>query len=175
MITWNSDSPIFKDLIDELKPKKIIEIGSWHGGSAIRMAQLAPEAEITCIDTWLGASEFYTKKTKDRDLQFKDGFPQVFYTFKANTKDYPNIKALPLPSHEARNLVQDADLIYIDGSHDFDAVYQDIKDYHLKAPVLFGDDYTNKDFEVRQAVDKFCEDYGYKIEVKYNWFWIIRR
>lgn len=175
MKTWNSDSPAFETILNEVKPKTIFEIGTWHGGSAIRMATICPYAEIICIDTWLGSSEFYTVGGEDRDLEIKDGYPTVFHTFRKNTENYPNIKAIPLTSHEASFLVGSADLIYIDGSHDYDAVYQDLKDYHMKAPVLFGDDYNNKDFQVKEAVDDFCKAMGYKVEVINDWFWIIRK
>lgn len=175
MITWNSNSPAFETIIKRVNPKTIIEIGSWHGGSALRMHELAPEATIYCIDTWLGASEFYTMGGSDRNLEFKDGYPQVYYTFRENTKHIPQIKPIPLPSHEARNIVPNADLIYIDGSHDYDAVMQDLKDYYPKAPVLFGDDYLNMDFDVKKAVDDFSMIHNLEIEVLDNWFWVLSK
>jgi cephalosporin hydroxylase len=174
IVTWNSDHKIFETLINEVKPKVIIEIGSWHGGSAIRMAELAPEATIYCIDTWLGASEFYTLGGQERDLELVDGYPSVYKTFRKNTKKYKNIIPIPLPSHEARHIVPDADLIYIDGSHDFDAVTQDLKDYYPKGKVLFGDDYGNTVFEVKEAVDTFMMGKE-PIEVVDNWFWVVRK
>jgi len=55
---WGGDSPAFAELIHEIKPSLIIEVGSWKGASAITMADaLAAEklpGKILCIDTWLG-------------------------------------------------------------------------------------------------------------------------
>jgi len=66
MVTWNSELPIFEELIKRNEPKRIIEVGSWLGGSAIRMAQicrdLGYDAKIICIDTWLGDSRLVENK-----------------------------------------------------------------------------------------------------------------
>jgi len=68
-------------------------------------------------------------------------------------------------------LVPDADLIYIDASHSFRDVVLDIEAYKHKAPVLFGDDYGNSVFEVKEAVDAVLPD----AEIIDNWFWIWRK
>lgn len=48
--------PIFRYVISQLKPKLIIEVGTWKGASAVHMAELCKEyeidgAEIVCVDT----------------------------------------------------------------------------------------------------------------------------
>ena len=59
---WNGESPIFSALIQTLKPRHIIEVGTWKGQSAITMARAVKAqglaTKITCVDTWLGALEF---------------------------------------------------------------------------------------------------------------------
>ena len=46
-----------------------MEVGSWTGGSALqfasRLQQLGPGNKLLCIDTWLGAPEFYTSGLRD--------------------------------------------------------------------------------------------------------------
>lgn len=58
---WNGDSPIFKYIINQVKPKLIVEVGSWMGQSACTMAaalkELNLDAAVICIDTWLGSKE----------------------------------------------------------------------------------------------------------------------
>jgi cephalosporin hydroxylase len=53
---WGCESPAFETLIERVRPKLIIEVGTWKGGSAIRMADLLKEKSLTetpilCIDT----------------------------------------------------------------------------------------------------------------------------
>lgn len=63
---WGSDHPILTTLIDILRPKLILEVGTWKGLSAIYMANciksLNLETEIVCIDIWLGSPEHWLPK-----------------------------------------------------------------------------------------------------------------
>jgi cephalosporin hydroxylase len=174
VIGWNGTHPIFKKLIEEVRPHTIIEVGSWHGQSTITMAKackaLGLETTIYCIDTWLGALEFYTDPTPERDLQKRDGYPQVYYTFLKNIIEAgvrEMIKPIPLPSNIAYKILPEAELVYLDASHEYEDVKADIEHFRpLCRGVLFGDDYTNVAFPgVRQAVDE------YPHTVVGNWFW----
>lgn len=172
---WNSDSPIFKKLIDEVNPSIIIEVGSWKGASTVEMAKYT-KAKIYCVDTWLGAVEFYTHPTKERDLMKRDGYPQVYYEFWNNivSNGLENqVISMPMTSRMGVLLVPKADLIYIDASHEYDDVKWDIENYmKLLKPggVIFGDDYGNEIFPgVKKAVDEIGG-----AEIFDNWFWIIR-
>lgn len=180
---WNGKHEIFKDLITKLKPKVIVEVGSWKGQSTITMAQACKElgldTKIYCIDTWLGALEFYTTPTPERDLEIKDGYPQVYYTFKKNIKEHnvdDIIETITLPSNLGLKYLKEkgiqADLIYIDASHEYEDVKNDIVlARQLNPKIIFGDDYGNSVFPgVRQAVDE-CP-FGDKNIVD-NWYWVI--
>ena len=60
---WNSTHPIFAELVAPLFAPVIIEVGTWHGKSAIEMAKhMQGQGNIYCVDTWLGALEFWTGK-----------------------------------------------------------------------------------------------------------------
>lgn len=182
---WNGKSPIFKKLIEETQPKIIVEVGSWKGQSTITMAQaikeLGLDTKIICIDTWLGALEFYTIPTPERDLMFKDGYPQVYYKFLENIREHgvdDIITTIPLPSNLGLQYLiskgTQADLIYIDGSHEYDDVMNDIVYANqLNPKVIFGDDYTNSVFPgVKRAVDDFPLN---NKEIVENWYWVIRK
>lgn len=179
---WGSDSPVFKELIEELRPRLIIEVGTWKGASALHMAGICDaldlDTRIVCVDTWLGAYEFIGADG-ERDLLPKYGYPSVYYQFLANVvKVGQQRRIIPFPQtsliasrylwhHQIR-----ADLIYIDGSHDERDVYADICAYWpLLRPrgVLFGDDYDSFE-DVRKAVNAS----GHPFDVAGGRYWVMR-
>ena len=115
---------------------------------------LGLDTEIVCVDTWLGATEFWTKKEdakRYQSLKLVNGYPTVYYTFLKNVKKLgleKYITPFPQTSTNAarfmfKNLVK-ADLIYIDGSHEYEDVKQDLESWTRvlkKNGTMFGDDY----------------------------------
>ena len=170
---WNSDQPLFKELIEKTRPTVIIEVGTWLGASAIHMAKICRElglqTTIYCVDTWLGAEEFWTSKahTEDRDLRQKNGYPQVYFDFLANVVQHECqdlIVPIPNTSIIGSIILQDrgalADLIYIDGSHIYQDVKADILAYkNLLSPkgLMFGDDAGWG--SVKMAVSEVCSNH----------------
>jgi predicted O-methyltransferase YrrM len=133
---WNSNHPFFEKIIEGIRPARIIEVGTWKGGSAINMAKLCLrfglETEIICIDTWLGASEHVLFQEFRKSLNYKNGYPQLYYTFMANVvaeglQDI--ITPFPMASLNAavilKTLGVTADVIYIDAAHEYDLAYAD--------------------------------------------------
>lgn len=177
---WNGNHSIFRKLIEKYKPSIIVEVGSWHGQSTINMAKICKEiglqTKIYAIDTWLGALEFYTNPTEERNLQKKDGYPQVFYKFLENIRNEgvdDIIIPIPLPSNLGLKYIKylgiNPDIIYIDASHEYDDVKNDILlAKQLNPKVIFGDDYGNSYFPgVKQAADEF------NANIEDKWFWIL--
>jgi hypothetical protein len=186
---WHGDSPVFRKLIEEVRPTRIIEVGSWKGQSAINMAEsvktLGLDTEILCVDSFLGAAEMWSTlaHTPERDLMLKHGYPQVYYQFLSNvmlTGHRDIILPVPMPSTIAAKVLADggikAELIYIDASHDFADVLRDCQDFYKLLPkkggVLFGDDFTGWP-GVNKAVKEFAACIGKPIETIED-FWIIR-
>ena len=170
---WGSESPAFRELIEAVRPRLIVEVGTWKGASAIHMARLLEtaglDAQILCVDTWLGALEFWTDQTDPArygSLALKHGWPQVYYQFLANVchcGQQPRITPFPQTSATAalwlRNFGIKADLIYLDGSHEEEDVYGDLLAYWeaLRAGgVIFGDDWSWDG--VRCAVQRFARE-----------------
>jgi hypothetical protein len=182
---WGSRSPVFRDLVESVRPQVVIEVGSWLGASAIHMATVCRElglaTKVYCVDTWLGAEEFWGRfhYTPDRNLLLRNGYPQVYYSFLSNVVEFGLEDVIvPVPNTSligAKILSQlgvSANLIYIDASHDYLDVKLDIEAYRrLLAPagVMFGDDFHNDHFPgVARAVR---EHVGDDFEVR-GGFWI---
>jgi len=175
---WGGDSPAFAELIKEVRPSLVIEVGTWKGASAVSMADAAVgeglSTKIVCVDTWLGALEFRTDQNdveRFRALECRHGYPQVYYRFLANVchrGHQHRIVPFPMDSASAALWFMShgvkAGLIYIDASHEEEAVYQDLVDYlQLLAPggKIFGDDWNWA--AVRASVSTFARDHGLAI------------
>lgn len=191
LMGWNGNRPIFKELIEKTKPTTIIEVGSWLGLSAITMGKSVKElglnTTIHCVDTWLGAIEFWTtgKNTYDRDLKTVNGYPQVYYQFLSNVV-HNNLQDIILPfpntSENGYRYFQynniSAQMIYIDASHEEEDVYKDLNNYYELLEnngIIFGDDYQ-KDWQgVINSVDRFSKEKNIELEIIENNFWILKK
>lgn len=170
---WNSYSNVFRDMIEAVRPRRIIEVGVWKGTASIHMAKVVRElglrCEIICVDTWLGSPEHLLKDhSGDRyqSLRLRHGYPQLYYTFLANVvrndvADY--IVPLPMTSESAvvalRRLRLQADVIHVDAAHQYEPARRDFEAYWnllSERGVLIGDDYTVMP-SVTQAADEFAE------------------
>jgi predicted O-methyltransferase YrrM len=173
---WHSQHPYLTRAIDAVRPRVIAEIGVWKGGSVITMAQrlkeLGLDGVVVAIDTWLGSAEHYLATKHHADLNFRHGYPQLYYTFAANIHDrglQDYVVPLPLDSLNAFEVLKAKgirpDVLHIDAGHDFESVTRDLEVWWpLLAPggVLIGDDYHGgikwpglKWPGVRKAFDEF--------------------
>ncbi len=174
-----------------LKDKKrviFIEVGTWKGASISRICSHYKNNNINidfaiCVDTWLGAPEFLTWGLRDPErgasLKIENGYPSVFYTFTKNMKSLSHhdiIAPLPISSVQAAEVLRYykilADVMYIDGSHEYKAVLSDLEEYQtLLKPggIMWGDDFTGWP-GVEKAVIEFSSKYNYVLTVKdCNW------
>lgn len=176
---WHSTHPVFKQLLDETKAKLVIEVGSWKGASAIHMCHVCPDVRVICVDTFLGGADHWASDQPQDEIPKCCGYPTMYYQFLYNVKRSgltKQITPVPLTSRAAAVLLKNAsaDLIYIDGSHQYEDALNDMHDYWpmvRKGGAMFGDDVGFTD--VRKAVDHFC-DSRRKYEVVAENFWIIR-
>ncbi len=186
---WGGQSPAFRELITKLKPRLILEVGTWKGASALEMATALRDtglpAQIVCIDTWLGALEFWTDHSdpqRYQSLALKHGYPSVYYQFLANVchQGFQD-RIVPFPQTSAtaalwfRKFGITADMIYVDASHEEEDVYQDLCSYWEIVSdhgILFGDDYSWDG--VRLAVERFAKEEGRKVEFNAD-KWVLRK
>lgn len=184
---WNSTHPVFAQLVAETSPLTIIEVGSWKGASAQHFADLAPAANLYCVDTWLGGIDHYLSTAPADDVR-RDchGHPRLYQQFLRNflhTPEATRIFPIIATSSDGARLLDfheiQGGLIYIDGSHAYPDAYLDLCAYWpLLAPggVMFGDD-LRAFTAVFASVMRFLEERGlwrYYVEVDGN-FWVIRK
>ena len=116
----------------------IVEVGSWKGASAIHMAQTAGSLglrpTVICIDTWLGTFEVVCLVSYSQQSAPRNGWPLVYYQFLANvvrTGYGEQIVPLPQTSQIGLRLIRNSgikpELIYVDASHDYIDVKQDLE------------------------------------------------
>ncbi|TAK56742.1 class I SAM-dependent methyltransferase [Patescibacteria group bacterium] len=185
---WNGDTPIFGNLINEIKPKLVVEVGSWMGQSSINMASnikaqgLSNDSCLLCFDTWLGSKEHWADKNLRKHLHLRNGYPTFFEDFMTNVlnNDVEDVlMPIPLTSVSGAELLKEygikADLIYVDGSHEFRDVYNDLEAFwQVLSPgaILFGDDWDWSG--VRGAVLAFCAEIGCPVAPQ-GINWILRK
>lgn len=171
MQTWNSDAPIFERLIRKHHPKRIIEVGTFLGGSAVRMAgicrSLGLETSIICIDTWLGGIDHL--RNEPACLRIGGGLPRLYDQFETNVVNsgfQDCITPFPMTSKSAAKWLRDqkcfADIVYLDASHEADDVLEDANWFSgvtLNTGVMFGDDWQSFP-SVREGVCRYCSVSG---------------
>jgi predicted O-methyltransferase YrrM len=186
---WGSDDPIFRDLIEAVRPSIIVEVGSWKGASALNMAQITRDlglnTTIICIDTWLGSPEHFLAQQPGwrESLLLQNGFPHLYYTFLSNViRAGFTDRIVPLATTSdngaiilrEKNIVPD--MVYIDAAHEEEPAYRDFKNYWDLMPergVLLGDDYISWE-GVTRAANRFAVDVQSPIVGKWSKFVISR-
>lgn len=169
-------------MITEVKPKVILEVGSWRGASALHMASLC-DAEIYCVDTWLGGIDHLLGEGDPQNDLCRDeyGSPMLYHQFLVNVASSGSaarIHPLQQTSLNGMRMLKFAgvqpDLIYLDGSHHEDDVFQDLRCARANFPkvsAIFGDDATF--IPVANAVNGFAKANSLTVELEKD-FWRLR-
>jgi hypothetical protein len=185
---WNGGFEILPQLVAELRPTLVIEVGAWLGLSTLVLARSLKinhlESAVLTVDTWLGSLEHW-RDEKD-SLELQHGYPTLYGRFLHNIASRgcaDNVVPLPLPSAIAARLLREygisAELIFVDGSHDEKDVYDDLVGYSaLLAPggVMCGDDLQWEGVE--RSVRRFAAEGGYALETtpaEETTYWKLRK
>ncbi|GMP61058.1 hypothetical protein CsSME_00023670 [Camellia sinensis var. sinensis] len=182
---WGSYGAVFENLIRKVKPKTIIEVGTFLGASAIHMAELASglglKTQIVCIDDFRGWPGF---RDRFRDIKMVNGDVLLLYQFMQNVvQSNATESVLYVPFATGSGLEKlcqwgvFGDLIEVDAGHDFHSAWSDInRAYKLLRPggVIFGHDYlTSADNKgVRRAVNMFARVKGLRVQLD-GQHWVI--
>ena len=188
MYNWTNDLPEnsindFLSVIDYVnqkkeEKKKILEIGTFAGTSAIKLVELIKNADITVIDMWedyneSGGVEGTVDKIKENHIEKifynnieKSGLQHLFTVKKGNSFDV----LLDLNKNNSK-----FDVIYVDGSHTLLDSYTDILlSFELleKGGVLIIDDVPFNKGDIMnsplEGVKYFVEKYGTRIRILKN-------
>lgn len=155
--------------------KCIVELGSWLGSSTLKLLKTAPNALIFAVDIW--SNEYFLNDSHydKSDPVFSNILNgcSIYHQFLANTKgyrvkrndagDYQGLVPMQMKSSEALAILRDMgikpDLIYIDASHHYDFVVEDVTLCLRYFPdaMLVGDDWDNLD--VRRAVQDVARSF----------------
>ncbi|GAU30131.1 hypothetical protein TSUD_360230 [Trifolium subterraneum] len=182
---WGSNGAVFENLIRKVKPKIIVEVGTFLGASAIHMAELTQQlglkTQILCIDDFRGWAGF---RDQFKNIAMLNGDVLLYYQFLQNVVTFNKTgTVLPVPFSSGSALMKLcewgvwADLVEIDAGHDFLSAWSDInRGLRILRPggVIFGHDYfTAADNKgVRRAVDLFAKIHGFKVNID-GQHWVI--
>jgi len=191
---WGFESPIFEHIVEKYKPAKMIEVGSWKGASAVRLAELLktigkpPETQLICVDTWLGSDQHWLLRDAPDmfpAMKLKWGRPQLYEQFLANVilNRHTDI-IVPFPASAsaaakfmlAKGMIADA--IYLDADHSYDEVMADLTSYwKIVRPggVVFGDDYILGWIGVVRAVHDFADRHGCRLDTSFHHKFILEK
>ena len=176
---WNSEHAYLGRAISEVRPRMVVEIGVWKGGSVMTMARalqtVGLDGVVIAVDTWRGSSEHWLANQGDwgldiaDDLGFDRGSSRLYEKFIANVRaaglqNY--VVPLPLDSINAAEVLKQVGfrfgVMHLDGGHDYDSVTADLRLWWPlvdSGGILICDDYyPNEGFwpDVRRAVDEFA-------------------
>lgn len=133
-VNWFGDrkKTVWEQLIPAVKPKRILEIGSFEGTTATYLIEKCAEwseLELHCVDTWSGGVEHQNIEMSDVEQRFLSNIEvaksRVTYTPDIHVHKGTSAKSLPrLLAEYGENYF---DFVYVDGSHQapdvlFDAV-----------------------------------------------------
>jgi SAM-dependent methyltransferase len=178
---WNSANPIFDFAIASTEPKLILEVGVWKGASTAYMTHVLKQQDIedchiVAIDTWLGGVEHWADDGWRGLLKQTHGMPRLYDIFLTNMIRLGLIGVVtpfPQTSSNAAEILRRwgcvADLVYVDGSHEYQDVKSDLSAYwQLLRPggIIFGDDCTWPGVE--KATQEFTRQHGLKLELYPN-------
>src|SRR5687767_713314 len=85
-----AEADFLPELVAEVRPRVAIEVGSWKGATAVRLADRlraqGADAAVVCVDTWLGSVEHWEGSVKGWDIRphLRHGYPTLYYQFLAN-------------------------------------------------------------------------------------------
>lgn len=160
---WWQHVPIAHWLVDNIKPEKIVELGSHYGVSFFSFCEAAekysPSTYIYAVDTWEGDihAGYYGKTVYESVAECREKYHKQ------------RSSLLRCSFNEAAGYFTDnsIDILHIDGLHTYDAVREDFTTWKGKlrkgGSILFHDwNVRSKYFGVWKLWDEICADESYQ-------------
>jgi predicted O-methyltransferase YrrM len=161
---WFNHGPKVLALLQEHRPKVVVELGSWLGASAIAMARVVRQwgGTVTCVDTWAGALDDDGGSPPDRTPVMLLSCARAMVEAGVSA----NVRLIPAMTVEAAKQWQGPaiDFLYVDADHSYEGVRADLNAWvpHVRAGGLIaGDDYQHPRYPgVQLAWDAFEHAHG---------------
>ncbi len=148
------------DLIVENKFKKFVEIGLWQ---CVMMKKILKIGLDDYVDEYWGIDNFNHNESGYHRKLTKKIWNGAYFKACSYMTFYSSVKILRMKSSDASKLFRkgDLDMVFIDASHDYDSVVEDIKCWEpliRKGGIISGHDYTRKKWGVNKAVNDIYKD-----------------
>ncbi len=184
---WASPARIsqYVDFVKKIKNGKIIEIGVYGGASLLEICDICKDNQniIFGIDPWETNNysngnllnentnptlkEFHYHMLKNREMLEK-------IIKKEKYDRFVNLIVEKASEASKRFENETIDLIYIDGAHDYNSVYQDLKIWYPKikrSGLIWGDDYNWQG--VQSALHDFAKENQLSVTVLEDSGWVL--
>ncbi len=180
---WFSDArPIWSNLIPQINPSKILEIGSYEGASSCFLIHTLAnnnQIELHCVDTWEGGVEHKDTDMESVEDRFKHNINLAInnVAHEVELVIHKGFSDFELSKLIASDKSQYFDFIYVDGSHQApDVICDAILSFKLLkvGGVIAFDDYLwaeNLAYGIdpvrcpKPAIDAFTNIYCRKIRI----------
>lgn len=155
-------------IITDRKYLRIIEVGTAYAGNAFHLLTNCKVDEIVLIDPY----KYYPAMP---GFTFQEEYNTLFEFAKDRLSTWSSPRFLRMTSKEAFPLLSPVDLIFLDGSHEYEDVKWECENYSKLVKVggiLSGHDYNI--FEgVNKAVDEFAKKIGKEVKQLPGNIWYI--
>jgi predicted O-methyltransferase YrrM len=126
---WFGFNKLYSSMVAQFDNAKFVEVGSWKGRSAsymaVEIANSNKNIKFYCVDPWTGEAKIGSKSFECEEVASKTLY-ECFLKNIEPVKDY----IIPLRMLSAAGSIQfednSLDFVFIDASHDYDSVKEDI-------------------------------------------------
>ena len=160
---WFNQGSKVLELIEQHRPKVVVELGSWLGASAIAMARSVRRwgGTVTCVDTWAGELDDDGVSPYGRNPLMLQSFGRAVVEAGVSA----NIRIIPAMTVCAAGYWSERiDFLYVDAGHSHEAVRADLQawtPFVRPGGLIAGDDYEHPRYPgVKTAWDQFERERG---------------
>lgn len=139
-------------MINEEGLKSFVEVGCKEGRTTAFVLRHCPDVRVTAIDPW--SFQPGQESVPGGESYEKWDFSVIEEMFRKNVEGHEDrVTFIRETGNEAAKQIGSADIVFIDGAHDYDSVLNDISVWRGKATrILCGHDFNHKWPTVNRAV-----------------------